>query len=591
VVYQIITIWVAHTRKFGDIAGIALLMSVASCHQGSVPQPTKPIETATLGAPIIPGDSSIPAGPTDAEPSVPGSTESETTHPAAPTDSKTAPTVPTYSQTTQPTTPTDSETTPTAPTGSETIPTVPTGSETNPIVPTESETTQPTAPTDSETTLPTDSETTQPTDSETTQPIIPLPSPEGEGPQRPGVDGTAPCVNAISPVFTGARSSQFHTLDQYDFNRMVNEKWGYGKVYGGISGFLGGELTLSFFKSNARTSLQTSTVLDFDYKAGHLHAQKYELSSLGKDLVQKKATAVNAAIRAGQDPKLDSKVREQEELILGSCGSRFVAQVGMGARIFLGLKFVFKNKEDAHRFKAQLKIWLFFFTITKTWEKSWSSTTPSFDMVISGEQLGGDSGALKAIIGDVPRCSFDKNKTMNGIPVLDDLRRCFGIYQGVVDYAKGPFRKQIQDASNSKIAGSNENPENGLTPLTFTSRRYDQVGLHSLQINPPTVAGDITNRMQSLEQRLLYWEGFQFSVEDRLTIYQPGEEDKKLLTAALKKVRALREGLDESLDACHRYSLWQEQGLLKDRCLKMDSLNLDKETVQEFKQNGVINLF
>ncbi|RYZ89834.1 MAG: hypothetical protein EOP04_05720 [Proteobacteria bacterium] len=221
------------------------------------------------------------------------------------------------------------------------------------------------------------------------------------------------CIEATQPTYSGAHSSKLSFLRDYSADELISEL-GIGvsagmNLFGLVKAKVTGEVT------NTMSTTDESSA--FVYKF---------------DITGQSALINNPTLNANG---LSAYGRNDPVHFRATCGDSYVAQVTLGAQLFVGVKYTFTSQEDKERIRLLLKgsaLWGLI-KFSKTWTKEERDILRNVRVTIDAYQIGGNPSKLAELKDTI------EQQSCSG----DDPEKCAEGLTKLINYGADVFPEQL----------------------------------------------------------------------------------------------------------------------------------------------------
>lgn len=234
------------------------------------------------------------------------------------------------------------------------------------------------------------------------------------------------------------------------------------------------------------TGMNITTFSSFQYHAGNVVLVDHKIQENVKDYLDE----IQAHSPIGNYNRADHKLGRLEARlkILRDCGDEFLYQAELGAKVVVGLEFVFHSVALRNRARWWVQVVLKFLRKKKKWGKEGKIDLPfpyvgavAFINLIF-YQKGGDPEAAKAVVGELPRGCYLKETEHSVAGNQVDPKNfidCYNKYAELVEYAKTKFPEQLKEPV---LRPGPDHSTAGLAVLRYHTIPYRQAGYPYLDV-------------------------------------------------------------------------------------------------------------
>jgi hypothetical protein len=227
---------------------------------------------------------------------------------------------------------------------------------------------------------------------------------------------------------------------QYVGKNISNESFvhnaSYKQIIESLSGGVSGHVQFAYFNVNGQfdyASKNAATDLDITYTDNI-------------SITPKKITLTNYRIAKGMQNMITNPDGTVKDTVEQFCGDQFVTQGEVGARLFINIKFTFRNSSEKKNFYGKLGVNIFSIAnIIGELSAADKRILSTAVISITTKQIGGDVTALaKALPPDSVYCGLtDEPYAVNG-KTISPIKVCLEILNSFSNYKKD-FALQLKD--------------------------------------------------------------------------------------------------------------------------------------------------
>ncbi len=213
-----------------------------------------------------------------------------------------------------------------------------------------------------------------------------------------------------------------------------------------------------------------------------------------------------------------------KQIDAAKCGDSFIAQIDVGARLYLALIINFTEKRDKQSVAVKLILDLFFGEIpiiTAEIAQKLADITATVDLKIV--QIGGNDSEFRQKIpqSEVASCGYISKIDPNNPDPLSTLRRCIDIYRSYLSYARNDFYQQIKNPSFDPLG----NKVGNLAPISVRAKSYREAGYWWIQPNPAINQNEVSRRkiIEEVDELTMTYRAANYSLQRILDDSQLGQ--------------------------------------------------------------------